>query len=129
MKTTDIGALGENIASDFLKKHKYKIIDRNLHRSHNEIDIVAFDKATETLVFVEVKARCVDTDLYSSFGTPATAVTKAKQIRTISAAKEYLSKTNKTKYLQIRFDVIEVYLQKEIYKILKINHIENAFGA
>ena len=41
MTTKDIGTLGENVAIKFLKKNKYKILERNLHVSHNELDIIA----------------------------------------------------------------------------------------
>ena len=127
MKTKDIGDLGENAAVRFLKKAKYKILQRNLHVSHNEIDIIAIDKKKKALVFVEVKARSVANDLYSSFGSPASAVTRAKQLRTLEAARAYIAKFDH-KNMEIRFDVIEVFLEKETLKILSINHIENAFG-
>ena len=128
MKTVDIGRLGEDQAARFLKKNKFKIIERNLHVSHNEIDIIAISKKQRIIAFVEVKARRVDKDLYSPFGTPASAVTKEKQRRTIEAARGYLRSNDKYFDFQPRFDVLEIYLDREDMKILKINHIENAFG-
>lgn len=124
----EIGELGESAAAKFLKKNKYRIIGRNLRFAHNELDIVAIDKKQHVISFVEVKTRTVDNDLYSKFGTPASAVDRKKQIRTIKAARDYLSKKTKCKNFQPRFDIIEVYLHKEDFKILKINFIENAFG-
>lgn len=128
MKTVDIGRLGEDQAARFLKKNKFKIIERNLHVSHNEIDIIAISKKQRIIAFVEVKARTVDKDLYSPFGTPASAVTKEKQRRTIEAARGYLRSNEKYFEFQPRFDVLEIYLDREDMKVLKINHIENAFG-
>ena len=128
MKTVDIGRLGEDQAARFLKKNKLKIIERNLHVSHNEIDIIAISKKQRVIAFVEVKARTVDKDLYSPFGTPASAVTKEKQRRTIEAARGYLRSNEKYFDFQPRFDVLEIYLDREDMKVLKINHIENAFG-
>ena len=128
MKTVDIGRLGEDRAARFLKKNKFKIIERNLHVSHNEIDIIAISKKQRIIAFVEVKARTVDKDLYSPFGTPASAVTKEKQRRTIEAARRYLRSNEKYFDFQPRFDVLEIYLDREDMKVLKINHIENAFG-
>jgi putative endonuclease len=128
MKTVDIGRLGEDKAARFLKKNKFKIIERNLHVSHNEIDLIAISKKQRIIAFVEVKARTVDKDLYSPFGTPASAVTKEKQQRTIAAARGYLKNARKYSDFQPRFDVLEVYLDREDMKVLKINHIENAFG-
>lgn len=48
-----IGKLGEDIACMFLKKHKYKIIERNYLKKWGELDIVA--KKAGKLCFVEVK--------------------------------------------------------------------------
>jgi putative endonuclease len=128
MKTVDIGRLGENEAVRLLKKKKYKILERNIHLSHNEIDVIAYAKKDKIIAFVEVKARSVDADLYSPFGTPASAVTKEKQMRTVAAAKSYLRIKPKYFDAQPRFDVIEIYLAKNDMSILKANHIENAFG-
>ena len=128
MKTVDIGRLGEDQAARYLKKNKFKIIERNLHVSHNEIDIIAISKKQRVIAFVEVKARTVDKNLYSPFGTPASAVNKEKQRRTVEAARGYLKCNKKYVDFQPRFDVLEVYLDREDMKVLKINHIENAFG-
>lgn len=125
MTTTDTGRLGEGIAIDFLKKNKYKILGTNVHVSHNEIDIIAKDKTY--IVFVEVKTRSSDTGLASYFGTPASAVVRSKQLRLIEAARGYLSACD-CQGLQPRFDVIEVYISKADKRLLKINHIINAFG-
>ena len=128
MTTKDIGTLGENVAIKFLKKNKYKILERNLHVSHNELDIIALHKKSGIIAFIEVKTRSVNADLFSPFGSPASAVTKQKQQRTIQATKGYLSANPKLNKFQPRLDVIEIYLSKEDKSILKINHIENAFG-
>lgn len=128
MTTKEIGDLGEMLVVKQLKKNHYKVLSRNLHVSHNELDIVALHKKAKTIVFVEVKTRSVGDDLYSPFGTPASAVTRQKQLRTIQAAKGFLKDNPKFNKYQPRFDVIEVYLSKESRKLLNINHIENAFG-
>ena len=122
MNTVGIGRIGEKAAAKFLKKNKYRILKRNAHFSHNEIDIIAQDK--KHIVFVEVKTRSFSEN---NFGSPALAVTRAKQKRTITAAKMFLSKYKKER--QPRFDVIEVFLNKETKNIIKINHIINAFNA
>lgn len=128
MTTKDIGALGENIAVKLLKKKRYKVLARNLHVSHNELDIIALHKKSGFIVFVEVKTRSVNADLYSPFGTPADAVTKQKQLRTVQAARGYLNANPRLNKYQPRFDVIEVYLDRESKKVLNTNHFENAFG-
>ena len=128
MKTIDIGALGENAAVAFLKKQGLKILGRNLHFSHNEIDVVAKDTKNKILVFVEVKTRSLGEDMYLKYGAPSAAVTKQKQQRLIEAARSYIFDNCKFKDYQIRFDVTEVYISKTNFEIIKINHIENAFG-
>lgn len=128
MTTKEIGDLGERLAVKLLKKNRYKVLSRNLHVSHNELDIVALHKKSAMIVFVEVKTRSVDDDLYSPFGTPSSAVTKKKQLRTVQAAKGFLRDNPKFNKYQPRFDIIEVYLKKESKILLNINHIENAFG-
>lgn len=125
MKTVDIGRIGEKAATRFLKKNGYKILEKNLHVSHNEIDIIARDK--QNLVFVEVKTRTESVENELRFGTPAQAVNYAKQKRTIQAARAYIA-AHPTP-LMIRFDVIEVLLDATDKKISKINHMINAFSA
>ena len=128
MTTKEIGDVGETIAVKFLKKNRYKILSRNLHVSHNELDIIALHKKTKTVAFVEVKTRSVEADLYSPFGTPSSAVTKQKQARLLQAAKGFLNDNPKYNGYQPRFDIIEVYLKKEDKTLLNVNHFENAFG-
>ena len=125
MTTKEIGDIGERAAARFLKKNKYKIKGRNLHFSHNEIDIVAEDKSY--IVFVEVKTRSVDT---ASIGyipdPPSKAVTKSKQSHLLDAARAYLKENPSKK--QPRMDVIEILIDKETHKVVNSNHIRNAYG-
>jgi len=53
-KKSLIGKLGEDIACEFLKNNKYKIIERNFRRPWGELDIITQNK-NGVLVFVEVK--------------------------------------------------------------------------
>ncbi len=125
-KAFELGKYGEKYAAQFLKKNGYSILEKNKHQSHNEIDIIAFDKTY--IVFAEVKTRSVQKDLYSPYGSPAAAVNKAKQERTIRAAQEYIAHSSQAQKLQPRMDVIEIYVDKEDGSILKVNHIINAYG-
>ena len=54
----EIGALGETVAVNYLEKHGFSIIDRNVSRKTGEIDIVA--RNGEVLHFVEVKTILAD---------------------------------------------------------------------
>ena len=106
------GNIGEELATNFLKKQKYKILGRNYRNSIGEIDIIAKDK--KVVVFVEVKARSSD-----EFGLPCEAVDYRKQQKIHSVASIFL-KEKKLEDCEIRFDVIEV-LDGEI------NHIKDCF--
>ena len=124
--TTDIGRYGEKLAAKALKRKRYRILAKNKHYSHNEIDIIATSK--KAFVFVEVKTRTIqDGSEHDAVGIAASAVDKNKQQRLIKAAREYIS-ANPTRDKEIRFDVVEVYLSRIDKKLIKINHIENAFG-
>ncbi|HKL94621.1 MAG TPA: YraN family protein [Clostridia bacterium] len=72
------------------------------------------DKNENAIVFVEVKTRT-----NTEYGRPLEAVTKAKQLRYIKAAKSYIVSKRKVN-VDIRFDVIEV-LDREV------THIKSAF--
>lgn len=126
MNTKDIGNIGEKKAARFLKKNGYRIIAKNKLESHNEIDIIASN--LQFIVFVEVKTRTVSSNDNIFFGLAASAVGRPKQERTIKGARSFIaSNPKKFKNKMIRFDVIEVYLDKTNMKFKALNHIENAF--
>ncbi len=54
----EVGALGENVAAEYLKRHGFSIRDRNVVRKTGELDIIA--KKEDTLHFVEVKTILAD---------------------------------------------------------------------
>ncbi len=114
------GQCGEDIASEYLKKKGYKILERNYKNKIGEIDIVA--KYKEDLVFVEVKTRSSD-----KFGTPAEAVTYYKKQRIVNCTKYYLMQHPTD--MNIRFDVIEVYgrFDGSSFAFEQLNHFENVF--
>ena len=108
------GNRGEEIASGYLKKIGYTIIDRNVHFSRVcELDIVAVDK-NKTLVAVEVKTRTTE-----KLGSPLEAITpqKYKNIRT--GLYNYLNEHSE--YKKFRIDVVAIVLEPEI----KIKHLKN----
>ena len=98
-----LGKNGEEKACTYLKKHKYKIIERNFLCRQGEIDIVAFDKKTNEYVFIEVKTRT-----NKKYGNPEEAVNEPKQKHIYNSTKYYIYK-NKLENAFIRFDVIVIY--------------------
>ena len=117
-KTKEIGDIGEEFAVKYLKKKRYRIVARNFRKKYGEIDIIAENK--NYLVFVEVKTRHSN-----SMTTASEAVDKRKQLRIIKTATTYLLENDTEKYC--RFDVCEVYVDKDSLKLESINYIENAF--
>jgi len=120
-KAVDIGTLGENEAVRILKKHGYKIIERNFRTRFGEIDIIAKDK--EYTCFVEVKLR-----KSSYHGTASEMVDAAKQKKIIRAAKIYAYR-NRLFESSLRFDVvaIEAFAKDNKLYDIKSEVIKNAF--
>lgn len=112
------GALGEKLAADYLKKSKYKILEKNYKTKLGEIDIIA--QKDDTIVFVEVKSRSADPFLRGQY-----AVDKRKQFHIMRTAAYYLDK--KKSPLQPRFDIIEVEIDRDEGKLVSINHLKAAF--
>ena len=82
---------------------------------HGEIDLIAHQPVTRTLVFVEVKSR-----LSQRFGTPVEAITRAKQEQLLYLAERYLGENPQLSECTVRFDVIGIAGST-------LEHLENAF--
>jgi putative endonuclease len=111
----ELGKRGEEIATAYLLKQGYIILDVNWRAGRNEIDLIAKDK--DFLVIIEVKSRRNDT-----FMEPEEAVTREKQQALIRAANAYIFRKNIN--LETRFDIISIiHNQNET----RINHLKDAF--
>lgn len=112
----ELGALGEQIACEYLIKQGYQILERNWSNGHKEIDIIAKDG--DTIVIVEVKTR------QSTFLVePEIAVDVYKQRNLIWAANSYVRRYQYD--LDVRFDIISIVIDRNDEK--RIEHIEDAF--
>ena len=109
------GAIGENIACEYLEEKGYEILRRNYFTRYGEIDIIA--KIKEILVFVEFKMRS-----NNHYGIGAEAVTIKKIDKIQICAQLYLQENNLNNQ-DIRFDVIDIMGTGN----KQINHIEAAF--
>jgi len=79
------------------------VLHRNYRpRGGGEVDLVCRERRTDTLVFVEVKTRSGE-----RFGTPAQAVTPAKQRLLARGALTWLRLLGNPD-IRFRFDVVEV---------------------
>jgi putative endonuclease len=113
----DVGKEGEEIAVQFLAKKGFKILEKNYHYGHGEIDIIADDNGV--LVFVEVKTR-----LNLEYGEPEYAINKKKIQQIKKMAELYLFDKEKEE-ADCRFDVVAIILENKVEP--KITHYENAF--
>jgi putative endonuclease len=95
-----LGQTGEAVVAAWYEAEGYDVLARNWRCREGEIDLIAANG--RTLVFCEVKARSSD-----AFGTPAEAVTPAKQARIRRLAARWLSEATVRRAV-IRFDVAGV---------------------
>ena len=95
-----LGRKAENDTAKYLKKHGYKIIERNFKTPFGEADIIAFKDGY--YCFVEVKARESD-----AFGLPAEAVDQRKRERYRKIANYFCMM--KRQEVPCRFDVASIY--------------------
>ena len=116
LSKTKKGAIGEDLAVDYLEKKGYRILQRNYRFEHGEIDIVA--EGGNVLVFVEVKAR-----RSKEYGEPEDAITPRKRVKIRATADSYLFE-NTIDDKECRFDVIAIDYQQNK---TEIRHIEDAF--
>ncbi len=112
----DLGQWGEQKAVELLEAKGYRIMERDWHCGHRDIDIVAMD--CDELVFVEVKTRSGNLLV-----APELAVNREK-MQSLSKAANAFVKTKRIG-LPMRFDIISII--KTDNGEYEIKHIENAF--
>lgn len=114
-----MGAWGEALAAEYLRKKRYEVVAAGYHCRFGEIDLIVKDR--KYLVFVEVKLR-----KSADFAKALEYVDRRKQDRLRITASMYLSQ-NPTA-LQPRFDVIEIYAPEGMTtRKPEIRHMEDAF--
>lgn len=113
----NLGRLAEMKAANYMRKKGYTLLNHSYKSRFGEIDLIMMDK--KNIVFVEVKARNEN-----SIAMPREFVDENKQRKIATTASIYLSQNNIKE--QPRFDVIEIYMDKN--EIKSIKHLENAFS-
>lgn len=110
------GRLYEIVAEEYLKRRKYKILEKNFLWRKGEIDIIVEKEGK--IIFIEVRSKKQgDIKGYET-------VTPAKQKKIIETAKLYLESKNLSGKKDVRFDVISInFKDNEI----EIEHFEDAF--
>ena len=118
-KNNLLGAWGEALAAEYLRKKRYEIVAAGYRSRFGEIDLIVRNK--KFLVFVEVKLRKT-----ADFAKAMEYVDRRKQDKIRITASVYISQ-NPTP-LQPRFDVIEIYAPEGTATAKpEIYHMEDAF--
>ncbi|MFN4243173.1 MAG: YraN family protein [Tepidisphaerales bacterium] len=112
-----VGARGERIAEEYLRRHRYRILFRNFRCEAGEIDLIA--RHSGQLVFVEVKSRS------DGAVAPEVQVDRDKQRRVARAARVYLSRYGPAAPPH-RFDIVAVVLRADGPP--DVRHHVNAFA-
>ena len=111
-----IGKKGEDVATEYLQKKGYTIIERNFRKKYTEIDIIAVHNGI--LVFIEVKTRSSKT-----FGSPIEGISKFK-LKSLMYTAILYKQLHPLLPEGLRIDAVVILLSKN-QEILKIEHIEN----
>jgi len=120
---SEIGKWGETIAARYLLKNGYEILETNFQNSLGyrvgEIDIVAREKDTGEIAFVEVKAR--QSGGWGS-ANPELAITRAKYKKLLRIIGRYLRKNN-LEDIPHRLDAIAIEIDMSSRKA-KLRHLK-----
>jgi putative endonuclease len=120
-----IGALGERLAADHLRRAGYRIVELNYRTRYGELDIVA-DRG-DCLVFCEVKTRVVGR---ANGPTALDAIGTDKRRRVRAMAAQWLNE-RRTAVEQpwrpeMRFDAIGIDISPT-GRLMALDHLEDAF--
>ena len=113
-----MGRYGETLAAKHLRKHRYRIVGRNITMQHGELDVVAL--RDDVLVIAEVRTRRTGAPL-----SPEASVDRTKQQHLIRAATEFLARSRITD-VYVRFDVSAIELDDR-WRVTRFDHYERAF--
>ncbi|NIA22309.1 MAG: YraN family protein [Anaerolineaceae bacterium] len=97
-----LGRRGEHLAAKFLKQCGHRILARNVETPFGEIDLVAREKRSGRIIFVEVKTRSGE-----EIARAEQAVGRRKQRHIVRAAQAWL-KSKGIADPPMRFDVLAV---------------------
>ena len=130
-----VGKIGEDSTCKYLKKHGYKIIDRNYLRKWGEIDVIA--KKDKKIHFVEVKSvsRCISsgivernktgiTNIFADEYRPEDNMHPWKLQRLGRVIQSYILDKDISDDVEWQFDVATVLVDKE-KRISRVTLIED----
>jgi putative endonuclease len=124
-KPKSVWIQGEDAAARFMKKQGCRVLARNLRLPIGEIDLLCLDRASDSIVIVEVKARVRTSDATPD---PESSITAAKKRKLVTLAKA-ISKREDYQGKGIRIDVIAVVFAPDQSKPIDIRHYHSAVGS
>lgn len=117
MRSKELGNFGEKIASNYLKKKKYKILAKNFKRKWGEIDIVTRKK--NKIIFFEVKSISKKEGFL-----PEDQISQKKKRQLLKMAQIYLSENKISLAVPHQIDILAIEIFPD-FKKAKIRHLEN----
>jgi putative endonuclease len=124
-----LGALGEQLAVEHLRRLGFVVVERNVRTRHGEIDVIAVD-GEDTLIFVEVKtlrARNRRRGLCPQEQPLAwLKFSQRHRLRRLAHAWLYESAARRPRTRTIRFDAIGVVVDGRD-RLLRLDHVEGAW--
>ncbi len=111
------GQLAEAEACEYLQQQGLRLLERNYHCRHGELDLIMTDG--KSTVFIEVRYRS-NTD----YGSGAETVNRRKQQKLIATASYYLQNNRQLAQQPARFDVISM---TQATNRFSIDWIQDAF--
>lgn len=102
----EIGRKGEEAARKFLQQNGYKIVETNYENKQGELDIIAYDRSDDMLIFLEVRSG------QSERFHAETSIGKQKKQKITNTAEQYLARQNALGTPH-RYDVIGVTFQED----------------
>lgn len=116
------GRWGEDVAVEYLRSRGYVVVERNVRPCRwdrrLEIDVVAYDRAADAIVFVEVKQH----KAHSARERRLRSVNRRKMERLLKACRAWIG-CNRWRGAR-RFDVVEVFGEPDGRARAEIDHIE-----
>jgi putative endonuclease len=112
-----LGQRGEELAASHLAARGARILARNVHLRHSEIDLVVLEG--DVLCIVEVRLR-----RGSAFGSAAESVDPRKRRRLARAAADLIARGELPRFRCVRFDVVAIDASREPPAI---DHLRDAF--
>ena len=112
-KTSQTGAIGEDIACKFLEKRGFRVIERNYRKPWGEIDVIAEKGGIVHFVEVKASSRSIsDGDGSREMGyRPEEMATEAKLHKVARTAALYMDSKKDSREFQV--DVLGVLMDKD----------------